>query len=399
MKGFQGDVQFTSFSRLVFAAYFLFMLGFFFIPNAVDENKLFVVAVFIPALLLLPRMLKTLGCDHLLLLIVAYLLWMLLSSFWSESFSLHVFFKTLGRASYIAIFVILTAYIAVQKAVIAETYIGLLGISATIAAIISVPLWYSSQPFPDSRVIGIGILNNPNPSAFFFGFFAILCCKRALEYDRLSLRLIFSFCTVILVAFVFLTQSNTGILATVFSIALLLILHNGSRLLHVVSGLFVAAGALFFLCYSMGILEHPLDVGLSARIPIWEKVIEQIELAPLIGHGYQKQVLLDEQGAPDVANYAHNALLASYRDGGVIAAILHLLILATAFVSAVRVYTQNKDPVYLAYLLFGFICMLVDTDQLITRPRELWIIFWWPLAMILARRIPQQTAVENPGAL
>ncbi|VAW79920.1 hypothetical protein MNBD_GAMMA13-2044 [hydrothermal vent metagenome] len=390
-------LRFISLTQAVTGTYILFMLGFFFIPNAVDQYKFYSIVVFLPALPLLPRMLKTLGHDRLLLLIAAYLLWMLLSSFWSENFSLEAFLKTLRLVAYIIVFILLTAYIASQTPSTSEKIVALLSMAAALAAVISVPLWYSDHSFPSSRMIGTGTLNNPNPSAFVYGFFAVACCHLALSYTRLWLRLVFSIGTLLLAALVFLTQSNTGILATVFSIALLLLLRHGGRLLHLAIGIFVTIGALVFLSYSLGILERPMDGGLSQRIPIWQHVIEQIKAAPVIGHGYQKLLLLDAQGGPDIANYAHNAILASFRDGGLVAAILHLLILVTALITAGKIYSRDKDPVYLAYLLFGFICMLADTDQLITRPRELWIIFWWPLAMIIASRINQQTV--EPGKI
>ncbi len=387
----------TNLTWIVLGTYIVFMLGFFFIPNAVDQYKLYGLAVFLPALALLPRMIKTSGLDRLLLLIVVYLVWMLLSSLWSESFSLEEFLKTLKLVAYIVVFILLTTYIATQKPVISERSIALLVIAATLAALISIPLWYSSHSFPDSRIIGIGTLENPNPSAFVYGFFAVVGCQLALGYNKLWLKLIFTLSALLLTGFVFLTQSNTGILATVSSIALLLLMRHGGRLLHIAGGVFAAFATLLFMSYSLGVLEQPMDAGLSQRIPIWEKVVGQIEQAPLIGHGYQKQVLLDAKGAPDTANYAHSALLASFRDGGLVAVTLHFLILTIAVVSAGRVYCRNKDPVYFAYLLFGFICMLADTDQLITRPRELWIIFWWPLAMIIASRRVQRIIENGSG--
>lgn len=110
------------------------------------------------------------------------------------------------------------------------------------AALISIPLWYSNHPFPASRMIGTGTLNNPNPSAFVYGFFALIGCQLALDYDKLWLRLFFIFSAVLLTAFVFLTQSNTGILATISSISLLLLLRHGGRLQHLAGGIVAAIG-------------------------------------------------------------------------------------------------------------------------------------------------------------
>lgn len=377
-------------TKVTFGTYCVFMLGFFFIPNAVDQYKFYSVAVFVPALALLPRIAKSLGPDRLLVAIAAYLLWMLLSSFWSEAFVIGEFFGTLRLMAYLVVFILLTSYAASQNPALFNRGVAMLSLAAAVAAIVSVPLWYANQPFPDSRIVGMGTLDNPNPSAFAYGFFALLSCHLVFTHDTATGRTLFILGTLALCGFVILTKSNTGILATGLSITLLLLLHHGGRLLHLTAGVLLACGAALFLAYSIGVLDKPMDDGLAQRIPIWKTVIGQIEQAPLIGHGYQKQLLLNADGSPDVANYAHSALLASFRDGGLIAVVLHLSVLGIALVTAVRRIRQDGDPAFLAYLLFGFICMLADTDQLITRPRELWIIFWWPLAMMIADRVSRQ---------
>jgi len=47
------------------------------VPNAVDLYKFYSVAVLIPGLLLLPRVYPLLGGNHLLLLVLAYLIYLL----------------------------------------------------------------------------------------------------------------------------------------------------------------------------------------------------------------------------------------------------------------------------------------------------------------------------------
>jgi hypothetical protein len=392
-----GDKIVAILGKVAFSTYWVFMLGFFFIPNAVDQYKFYSVAVFIPALALLVQIARSLGPDRLLLAIAAYLLWMLLSSFWSEAFVAADFLKTLRLIAYLMVFVLLTSYAASQNPVWFDRGVAMLSLTAAIAAIVSVPLWYASQPFPASRLVGIGTLDNPNPSSFAYGFFALLCCHLALSHSGATVRGLFILGTLVLSGFVVLTQSNTGILATFLSLALLLLLRHRGRLPHMTTGIVVACGAAAFLAYSIGVLDQPMDTGLSERIPIWQTVIGQIEQALLIGHGFQKALLLDANGAADVANYAHSALLASFRDGGLIAIALHISVLGIALVTALRRCRQDGDPAFLAYLLFGFICMLADTDQLVTRPRELWIIFWWPLAMIIAYRVSQRASPAGSG--
>jgi cell division protein FtsW (lipid II flippase) len=295
------------------------------------------------------------------------------------------------------VFILLTVYATKWEPARFAQAMTVLAAAAAGAAVISVPLWYTENPFPSSRIVGIGTLDNPNPSSFVYGFFALLSCQLALTHGNRSARLAFMFSTLLLGGYVVLTQSDTGILAMVFSIALLLLLRSKRKRRHLIGGLGIAAAAVVFLASSIGMLERPMDTGLSNRIPIWQTVIKQIEQAPVAGNGYQKQVALDAQGSPDDPSYAHSALLASARDGGLIGAALHVLILIIALSAALRYFRQTNDPIYLAYLLFGFTCMLVDTDQLITRPRELWVIFWLPMAMIIATRTSPQAVRTSSG--
>jgi O-antigen ligase len=383
--------------KVTFSTYLLFMLGFFVIPNAVDQYKFYSVAVFIPALALVPRMASTLGADRLLLAIVAYLLWMLLSSFWSASFDTPDFIKTSRLVAYILVFVLLTGYAARRNPALLERAVAFVSLAAALAAIVSVPLWYTQHPFSNTRIVGIGTLDNPNPSAFVYGFFALLSLHLALARETTSGRSLFIGATLVLSAFVVLTRSNTGILATFSSLAVLLSLGRRGRLVHLGAGILVTGIAGLFLAYSIGLLGSHMDNGLLERIPIWETVVEQIQRAPLIGHGYQKELIPNADGSPALSNYAHSALLASFRDGGLVGVALHVLVLGIALVSALRVFRLSGDPAFLAYLLFGFVCMLADTDQLITRPRELWVIFWWPLAVIIADRVKRRTAPGPSG--
>lgn len=139
------------------------------------------------------------------------------------------------------------------------------------------------------------------------------------------------------------------------------------------------------MLWSLGLLSNPADSGFSERLPIWRTVLDQWFDASVFGNGYQPQLLLTPPGDEDIANYAHSAFLSTLRDSGLTGLLLRLLVLATATRAASALAREYGDPIYLILIVFGFICMTADTDQLITRPRELWIIFWLPLAMILAR--------------
>jgi len=66
-------------------AYLVFVSGYFLTSNAVDQYKFLVGFLFIPGLLLLPRLFGALWHDVVLRLTAAYLLYLLASALWAAT--------------------------------------------------------------------------------------------------------------------------------------------------------------------------------------------------------------------------------------------------------------------------------------------------------------------------
>jgi hypothetical protein len=372
-------------SNYLVLTYTLFLMGFFFIPNAVSQYKFFIGAVFLPGLFAIKDVLKTLKYNRLWYLILLYLIYMLITSFWSKDFSAKELSYSVRLAAYIIMFLLITVLIYQYDQTVFEKIIKFVSICAAIAAAVSIVIWYAEHPFPISRLVGIGTIENPNPSAFIYGFFAVLSCYYAFQSKSVRDRLGFTSVCAILLGFVALTQSNTGILATMLSVTLVLVFYKHNKLIILGAGITGIGLAGLYLLSSVGMLSDPTDIGFLERLPIWRRVLEQASSAAMFGNGYQKELLLTPSGDADIANYAHNTFLATARDGGLLGLSLQLLMLLAAVGGALRIASIQGDPIYIILVIFGLICMSADTDQIITRPRELWIIYWLPLAMMLAR--------------
>jgi len=379
-------------------SYTLFLTGFYYIPNAVDQYKFYSIAVFLPGLFVISPVLRTLKNNILWHAILAYLIYMLLTSMWSVDFSAIQLFHDARLVAYILMFILLTVFIFQRDSKQLDTIIRLTCISASFAAVISVFQWYSNHPFPSSRLIGIGITENPNPSAFIYGFFAVFTCYYALRTSFIKVRLAFALLCVALLIFVLLTGSKTGALATASAIALLLVFHTRHHILLLAGSVLACVGVVVYLLWFLGILSSPADYGFISRHTIWGNVLDQGLTAPLFGNGFQKELLVTPSGELAGESYAHNTFLASFRDGGITGLLLYLFIMGTAIRIAVQHIRKHKDPIYLTLLAFGLICMSADTDQLITRPRELWIIFWLPLALLVGQRLTEARSVSRQEA-
>ena len=193
-----------------------------------------------------------------------------------------------------------------------------------------------------------------------------------------------------------MTQSRTGILATLFSQLLLIVFSPRDKTVTFVLSAIGGVIFIFYVIASPWMLDRLTDISLPQRLYIWEQTLELISKSPVLGNGFQTEFSVTMPGSGTMINSAHNAFLATWRDGGLIGLGLHLLILTTAARISLTEWYRKDDPLYCILLIFGLLCMLTATDQLVTRPRELWVIFWLPVTMILAAEARQLKTDEKP---
>jgi len=368
-------------TRFIFLTYSIFIIGFFLIPNAVDQYKFYSIAVFIPGLLLLPQGFTLLRNNRLFLLLVAYFIYMLINTAWSELFELKPFLIYARLVFYILMFLLVTAILRFEYPDKFDYFLQITCLVAGVAAIASMIIWYQDHSFPKSRLIGIGTLENPNPSAMVYGFFAILCLSYALSARMWQIRMVFYAAALVLLSFVWFTQSRGVLIATIAAVIILFALGNYKKTLLVM----VAIAGTFGVLY-LGFPElimSAINRGLSTRPEIWSVVLQKVAEAPLFGHGY----LTDEFvfiAQKKIYLFSHNAYIGALRDGGIIGLVFFLAMLVYAIWLSVRIGKKTGDYVYLALLVFGMTIMIFDTDRLVTRPLVLWIILWLPLSLIIS---------------
>lgn len=372
---------------LVFGTYTLFLAGFFFVPNAVDLYKFYIALVFLPGLLLLPGGFQATRKSRIFTSLMAYLTYMLLSSLWSEDFSAGVLWRDVRYTAYIISFILLTVYFFQHRPKLPPLTLRLVTTVVALAAIVSLLLFEPTAPLPavtDERLVGIGITDNPNPSAFIYGLFGVITLHFTLKNSGNKLVLFPAFGYGVIALFVILTQSNTGILALISSSALLFFFGKEHKLLKSLIGGLLAIAAFAFLFWSLGFMASTIDLGFVQRFPIWRQVLEQWQASPIFGNGLQNELLLTAEGKESPANYAHSLFLSTLRDGGLVGVLLVLSVYLLALHQGLKMALIGQGALYLSLLIFGLLVVLVDVDQAITRPRELWIILWLPLAYLMA---------------
>ncbi len=376
-----------SVSNVVFVTYTVFLAGFYFVPNAVDHYKFYIAAVFFPGLLLLPAALKQARHSPIWLCLLAYLGYLLLSSLWSDDFSTAILWRDVRYTGYILSFILVTLYFFKSDRLLPTAIMQLVAGVVIVAAAISIAT-FEPTAHPSAslqrRMVGLGITDNPNPSAFIYGFFAVIALDYAREHWGEKLAYIYGAGFAIICLFVISTQSNTGLLALTAACTLLFLADRRRALPTLLIGLLLGLVTAAYLAWSLGLLSAAVDAGFSKRLSIWQYVVQQWQDAPVFGHGYQKVLVLADNGTLSTVNYAHSVFLSTLRDGGLVGLFLLLLVYMLALRSALRMAIKEHNSLYLSLLAFGLVCVLVDVDQIVTRPRELWVILWLPLACLMA---------------
>ena len=379
--------------NVVFATYALFLAGFYFVPNAVDHYKFYIAAVFLPGLFLLPAALRLARGSYIWRALLAYLGYMLLSSLWSADFSVAILWRDVRYTAYILMFILLTLYFFSRDRQLPDAVLQVVALVAILAAagsLVTFPELAALPALTEARLVGWGTMDNPNPSAFIYGFFAVFALDYARRHRGEMLAWIYAIGALLIVVFIVLTQSNTALLALATACVLLLFTDRrdtGATRLALFTGLALVVVTAVYLAWVLGFMSGAADLGFMNRLPIWRHVLEQWREAPILGQGYQLHLLVDAEGKPALLNYAHSLFLSTLRDGGIVGLVLLLLLYFFALRAGLRMALTQRRALYLGLFVFGLVCVLVDTDQIVTRPRELWVILWLPLACLTAYEV------------
>lgn len=201
------------FYRLLFLMYSLFLAGFFFYPSAPGHYRFYYIAILPLGIFAVPASFRLLKTNRLFWLVVLYIAYMALSSFWSELFSLSGLRLAIMEGLYVFIFCIVTVVLYNEYPEKFERLLQIVCVIAGVVAIIAMGIWYRDNPFPQTRIPGIWRIPHEVRSACAYGFVIVLTTYYALYAKELRIQQGYTLLVFILLLFVILTQSRTGLVA------------------------------------------------------------------------------------------------------------------------------------------------------------------------------------------
>ncbi len=354
--------------------YSIFIAGYFLLPMASGHRRLYYLLVF-PAVLLLAReLLAFYRGNRLAGLILLYVGYMMASLAWTANFEAQGAIWAVGYSLALLSFIFISGYLWTQYPRHIDLLLPRAVWLAAAAAVVSITVWYLNNPFPSSRLAPLGVMHHQNKGATAYGIFLVLCVYQLLrgKQQRIGLGIA---AALVLLALILFTQSRTALAGV--SAALLVLL--GYRALWVV----VAGLGVSFALLSVNPQNWWYRVEtLSFRPGIWKQMLTEMDGHWLFGRGYLVSPRIDAYG--HTFDHAHNGYLASLRDGGLVGLLLLLSVLGISVLWAIRLYRNSGQRLYLALLLYGMTVILMDFDRLLVHPKELWLFFWLPIALIMA---------------
>mgnify|MGYP000277158151 CR=1 FL=1 len=359
------------------AAYALFFWGFLFFPTTKSHNNFFYLAILLPSLFLIGKYFHRLKTSKTLILIVAYVVYMVVSCFWSTEFTAKSFLKCSRHAIYVLSFIFISIVVRVSHLEKSNMILRCAVILSSLFIVLSILNWYQSHPLLSRLSDPIGRLDNPIRAGSICGFLSLIALSIVYREKTNYKGFLFLMAFLLNIAFIVLSQSRTPMAAIAPSALILLFTFKEKRY----SFLVLAAVILILWAFPAEVYKSLSD-RYSYRLDMWHVVSDKIIQQPVFGHGY----ICDSTYVAGGRNWthAHNSFLGTLRDGGLVGLGLMLAFLGTGIFQSIKIAKASGSYLHLSLLVFGIIAISFNPDRLINNPEEFWLFFWFPLALIIA---------------
>ena len=369
-----------AFPFLLLAAYGVFLCSYFIFNDYSAPYQFYARVMFILSLFVVVGSIKEVWKHKLFQTIVAYILYLLLSGFWSDPLNWY----RLGQKATIAVnlisFIAVTHFLVHWNRSFFERTLQACILFATFAAVISIVVFYSNNSFPAMRLNPIGSLTNINEFSNVYAIFALLAAFFVMRFPGRKLNWVFIFSIGAFICVAWFGQSRAAFTALIIALLTLVsLMQKNKRLLSLAA--LTALTCLLFVAFPE-VVGQLFERGPGLRPLIWAAVWDEAQSAPVFGHGLASTLSVGISGY--TFETAHNAFLMLFWQGGAVGVIIFLLLLVVAFRHAWSLGQQRGDFSIFCILIFAVCTMMTGVDTLIERPRDQWMLFWFPLALLLS---------------
>ena len=314
-------------------------------------------------------------------LVFFFIFYCALSVFWSPGVEFSPSLKIFRHALYPLIFINITIHFFETNPKIFDKIFTWLIIAAVIGAAANFFFWYKDHPFPQSRLVGWGRFENPIVIGCCYGMIAIITITRAFQAEAKRDILVYLATTIIFLGFIILTQSKLALITLFITLLVTVIIHFNRT-----SMIFLMAAVIFIVVIFL--LEPEVfrrySIGrMPDRFHVWQQVLYDSMNKPFFGHGILDKMSAETRGITHTT--PHSIYIGTVFYFGIFGMLLLTIFIIWTIKIGFAYARQSKD--YLPFLLcmFGLICCAGDFGILIDHPNGLWVLFWLPTSLAIAK--------------
>ena len=322
---------------------------------------------------------RKLDVDTSVLYLIPFLAINSISMLWSDH--AQDLLRTMQHSLYILLFFLI---IYQFKAILLNKnlILKLFAITSVAFVFINGYLFYSHNPVEARFYAEFGPTNT-------IDYAGILCLSVLFSYylfteetNRLR-KLLYISLGIISLLGVFLSQSRTPLLGLFIGLFILSLKNKKHAFTILVSALVVFAAIVQF--YPELLSRDAVDGAPTPRIFTWIYTLRQvIEHHLLLGFGYNNTFAHYFAPRNITYNNPHSVYMSILYYTGFIGALSFIALVAKLTLDAVSVFIKDKLP--LAILVFSLIFCSTQGYLYIYHPREIWLLLWFPLALIPAMK-------------
>lgn len=387
------DILFGFFICLVFAGYFFldtslhriclyftFVFGLFFIHKNNAWREAFIIK------------------DPLFLTTIVFCCYAVISLIWSENMDGEKIWGGIKPSIFIILSIALYSFYINKFPKVYSLAIELFIISATITA--TILLISNISAIKDLairedyiwRLEGFGRAVNSNLAGLLYG--CALLCLLFLKPQIFTIfnNRFFKFICIFIIALAFaLTLSRGAFLGFIgaiivsFGVKLYSTNHIDKKLM--LTALISATSLVLLLVFVFpNILEYMIERGTTGRIEIWSIGLEQFKESPWVGRGVGTKFIynIPHPAMTISVGHVHSLYFSSLLHLGIIGSIIFFTLLTLTWFRAVKYTMKTQDYTLILLISFGYVFGLADFGGYYKSLNNSWIVFWIPLAMLIA---------------
>ena len=329
--------------------------------------------------------------------IVALLVWLNLSVFWSEPFVLREAISVWTRSVLILAFVVAAAECQLRGQLqrwmsTALTWVGCLAVLASLVN------FFVTNP-ADGRLNGLGQLDTHVVAALVYGTMVLFVWRAAQTTSNIPLRLAAVVVAVLMVWAVYLSDSRNAWVSLVIGLAVFGVAQwckDVRQFLTAVISVGVLGGVvLLILITSETTRELLLPRGDSFRLDIWSATFSNIASDSIVvGRGI---LTSDDLVIGNLTFFhPHNMYLALLHQGGIVALVLFGAVIVLTLLQLLRNYDSSEAKLMLGVLALALSAYLLDGHELVDKVGDSWLLFWFPVGIALGFgwRVPPSGSID-----